>query len=250
MSEDPSQTAPTWLTERVTQGSPLRPVAPRTFSVLPAADAGAPYDRRAAVYDRVIGSSVYTRFTWGLPTDDFAKFIASSLASGSGGVALDVAAGSCLESAAAYRDNVRPTIVLDRSLAMLARGRKRVVAACGGDPDHVVYLQADALALPLRDGSIDSLVSHGAFHIFDAGEAAAREWRRVLAAAGSFHMSSLALAGRRGDRLLRALHRAGEVTDPRTPEQVSDAIAAAFGAPPALRRVGNFVFVSVDPPKR
>ncbi len=73
-------TAPTWLTERLKPGTPLRPVGPDTFSVLAPEDTGAPYDSRAAAYDRLIGMNLYNRLVWGTSRGDYARFIADACA--------------------------------------------------------------------------------------------------------------------------------------------------------------------------
>lgn len=239
--------APTFLGERLLPGVALRRVGPATFSVLPPGDVGAAYDRRAAVYDLLIGSRPYNRFMWDTAPDDYARFIGDAFTSRSDGAVLDLAAGSCLESAASYTQTDRPTIVLDRSLGMLARGEKRVNARCATPPANVVYLQADALALPFRDASFTSVVCHGALHLFDDPEQCGREWARVLAAEGTLRVSSLALAGRRGDRMLAMLERSGELATPREHEAIAEALAKGAQREASLRRQGNFAFVRLDP---
>ena len=239
--------APAWLSRLLAADAPLRGVDSGLLSVLDEADAGAPYDARAFGYDLVIGSKLYSRFVWDSSPDDYAAFISAALASRSGGVALDIAAGSCLASARCYAEEPRDTVVLDRSLGMLRRGRRRTQKLCTGDSSHLAWLQADGLALPFRDGCFETVLCHGALHLFADPVAACREWRRVLAPGGSVYVSSLVLARPRGDRLLATLHRAGEIAAPRSPGQVAAALQEGFGAAPRIEQRGNFAFARIDP---
>ena len=52
-------------------GRALRPAGAGVVSALSSADEGAPYDRRAAAYDRLIGNRVYNRLVWGASVADY-----------------------------------------------------------------------------------------------------------------------------------------------------------------------------------
>jgi SAM-dependent methyltransferase len=62
------------------------------------------------------------------------------------------------------------------------------VRAASASPAGVTFLQADALALPLRDGRADLLIDRGCFHYVDAADRIryAREAERVLRRGGQF----------------------------------------------------------------
>jgi ubiquinone/menaquinone biosynthesis C-methylase UbiE len=224
---------------------PLRELEAGLFSALDPDDEGAPYDSRAAAYDRLVASDWYSRVAWGVRPDVHTDFIARGFASEDEGRVLDVAAGSCVSSAAAYAETSRPVVVLDRSLAMLRRGRARVIALRGEVPPRIAFLQADAGALPIRSGTFASVVCHGAFHVFASPETVAAECARVLRSGGKLFASSLVRGRWLGDRYLGLLHRAGEVTRPRTPGEFSRLVESAFGASGEVDAIGNFAYLTL-----
>ena len=229
-------------------GVTLREIEPGLHSVLAEDDAGAPYDSRAAGYDWLISQRWYSGLAWGVPPAKHADFILRAVTSRSDGWLLDVAAGSCVFSAAAYARTSRPLVVLDRSLGMLRRGMARLRELEGSLPDHVAFLQADAAALPFRADAMASVLCHGALHVFPSPSDVCAEFARVLAAGGSLHVSSLVLGRWLGDRYLGLLHRAGEVTQPRVASEVAALVEAKLGVPARLEVLGNFAFLSLETP--
>jgi SAM-dependent methyltransferase len=109
----------------VTLARTLRPAGNGVLSALPPGDEGAPYDRRAAAYDRLVASPLYNRLLWRPSPRTYAAFAAEALHAGDGPL-LDVACGSGVFTAAAYRHADRPLVLADRSLAMLGRARGRL----------------------------------------------------------------------------------------------------------------------------
>lgn len=77
----------------------------------------------------------------------------------------------------------RPILAADFSRAMLSRGAKKFAARKLGAP-YAVPLEADALHLPLRDGSMDLIVSAFGFRNLANYEAGLREFHRVLKPGG------------------------------------------------------------------
>ena len=114
------------LKEVLVAGHPIRELEPSLFSALDPDDEGAPYDTRAAAYDRLVATRWYNRVAWGVPPATHTDFITRALTSEAEGWVLDVAAGSCVASASAYPKTSRPLIILDRSLGMLRRGMARL----------------------------------------------------------------------------------------------------------------------------
>lgn len=236
------------LAHRLRPDAPLRTIEPGLYSVLAERDAGAPYDRYAAAYDRAVSNATYLRIAWGLAPSDNADFIAQAFASDTEGVILDVAAGSSIDAAASYADTQRPTIVIDRSIAMLRRGRERLEARTGTHPEHVFFLQADANDLPLRDGSVTTLLCHGAYHVFPETDRLTAEWRRVLRPGGSAFVSSLVRGRWFGDRYLALLRRSGEIAPPRTRDEFTQRLAAELARPLDVEGVGNFAYARTRRP--
>jgi len=77
----------------------------------------------------------------------------------------------------------RPILAADFSRGMLARGAKKFAAHKDGAP-FAVPLEADALHLPLRSGSLDLIVSAFGFRNLANYEAGLREFNRVLKPGG------------------------------------------------------------------
>ena len=231
-----------------------REIEPGLFSVLEEGDVGAPYDRVAAFYDRAVSSPTYLRIAWGLAREDNARFIRDAIDSGDSkddskeeGWIVDVAAGTCVDAAALHARAERPTIVLDRSVAMLRRARDRVVEFCGSVPPAIFFLQADATALPFRDGSISTILCQGAYHVFPDTGAITREWTRVASPGAGLFVSSLVLGRWLGDRYLSLLRRSGEIAPPRTAEAFQTRIEEELARPFELEAVGNFAYARGRP---
>jgi demethylmenaquinone methyltransferase/2-methoxy-6-polyprenyl-1,4-benzoquinol methylase len=77
----------------------------------------------------------------------------------------------------------RPILAADFSRAMLSRGAKKFAARKPGAP-YAVSLEADALHLPLRDSSLDLIVTAFGFRNLANYEAGLREFHRVLKPGG------------------------------------------------------------------
>jgi demethylmenaquinone methyltransferase/2-methoxy-6-polyprenyl-1,4-benzoquinol methylase len=77
----------------------------------------------------------------------------------------------------------RPILAADFSRAMLSRGAKKFAARKPGAP-YAIPLEADALHLPLRDRSLDLIVTAFGFRNLANYEAGLREFHRVLKPGG------------------------------------------------------------------
>lgn len=77
----------------------------------------------------------------------------------------------------------RPILAADFSRGMLTRGAKKFFTREPGAP-YAVPLEADALHLPLRDASLDLIVSAFGFRNLANYEAGLREFHRVLKPGG------------------------------------------------------------------
>ncbi|MDQ4048248.1 MAG: class I SAM-dependent methyltransferase [Actinomycetota bacterium] len=135
-------------------GRSLRPASPEVLSALSTHDEGAPYDRRASFYDRLIGSRVYNRLAWGASVTDYRAFAAEALAADDGPF-LDAGCGTLVFTATAYRKASRPLVLVDLSLGMLRRGAERL----GDAPAMLV--QADLLDLPFAPNRFSTVACFG-----------------------------------------------------------------------------------------
>ncbi|RKY16432.1 MAG: hypothetical protein DRQ55_18025 [Planctomycetota bacterium] len=99
---------------------------------------------------------------------------------------LDVGAGTgSLTMAAAARWPDARILSLDASAGMLSVAQHRVATERGGDADRFEWLIADALAMPLADGSVDVAVSSFVIQVVADRRALLREVLRVLRPGGT-----------------------------------------------------------------
>lgn len=222
----------------VTLRRTLRPAGNGVLSALPPGDGGAPYDRRAAAYDRLVASPLYNRLLWHTTPRTYAAFAAEALHAGDGPL-LDVACGSGVFTAAAYRHAYRPLVLADRSLAMLARARGRLDRAAPA----VSFVQADLFDLPFAAGAFETVACHGALHVFDDLPEALRALRAQLAPRATLYVTSLVAETPVAARYLALLHRAGEVATPRRQADLLAHARAQFGNVTA-RRHGAMCFLT------
>ncbi len=180
---------------------------------------GAAYDRRAALYDRLVRSRAYNHLAWSSSPADYAAFAARAVASEDGPL-LDAGAGSAAATARLHAQSNRPTVLLDLSRAMLERADARIDAAGGAGAGHIRLCQADLLDPPFPPGGFTTVLAMGVAHLFEDLQALLAALRAQLAPAGELYLTSLVGETRRGRGYLRALHHAGELATPRTTDQL------------------------------
>jgi ubiquinone/menaquinone biosynthesis C-methylase UbiE len=100
---------------------------------------------------------------------------------------LDVAAGTG-HVARGFAPNVRAVVAVDATRAMLERGW---IEAKRAALRNIVFMQADATALPFVDGSFDVVVSRFALHHFEDPTVPIAEMRRVLRPGGRLAVADL-----------------------------------------------------------
>jgi SAM-dependent methyltransferase len=204
-------------------------------------EAGAPYDRRAVVYDRLVRSRLYNRIAWGSSPDEYARFAERALASSRGPV-LEAAVGSAAATAALHRRSGRPTVLVDLSRAMLERAARRLAWDADAVPARIRLVQADVTALPFAGGRFTTVLALGAAHLFeDVDDLVAPLRAQAAPDGGRVFVSSLVAETGRGRRCLEMLHRAGEVAGPRTAEELH----TALGQPDDFRVSGCMAFAVI-----
>ncbi len=101
-------------------------------------------------------------------------------------VFLDVGAGTGgLMAAAAERWPMARIVALDATAAMLSVGQRRLAQERPAELDRFEWLAADALDMPLEDGSIDAALSSFVLQLVDDRPALLAEVRRVLRPGGT-----------------------------------------------------------------
>jgi len=208
-----------------------------------------PYDRQAAGYDRLVRSPLYNRLAWSTSPDDYTRFAAAAIGSADGPL-LEVAAGSAAATAELHALSRRPTVLLDLSRAMLERAAERIAAASGhGDhdlPPHIRLVQDDLFAASFPAPGFATVLGLGLTHLFDDLPGLVTAMRRLAAPGGQLHVTGLVAETRRGRRYLKLLHRAGQVAEPRTAEELHDAL----GRPAIFHTAGCMAYatlLAVDP---
>lgn len=206
---------------------------------------GAPYDRRAVVYDRLVRSRLYNRLAWSTSPEDDAQFAAAAIASADGPL-LEVAAGSAAATAGLHAHSRRPTVLVDLSRAMLERAARHITAASDDDeqevPPHIRLVQADLLALSFPSHGFTTILGLGLTHLFDDLPGLVTALRGQLAPGGQLHLAGLVAETRRGRRYLQVLHRAGEVAEPTTAQQLH----VLLGEPAAFRTTGCMAYATLS----
>jgi SAM-dependent methyltransferase len=220
-------------------GRTLRPADGGILSALPPGDEGAPYDRRAVVYDRLIGSPLYNRLAWGTHPSQYASFATEALAAGDGPY-LDAGCGTLVFTAAAYRRATRPLVLVDRSLGMLRRGAERL----GGAPATLV--QADIHDLPFERGHFTTIGCFAMLHVLSDPWAALAGLRERLPSGGRLFASMLVADG--SAAYLKALHRAGEVGPPRRTAELATTARSLFGGSVQVGRTGSMAWLRATAP--
>jgi ubiquinone/menaquinone biosynthesis C-methylase UbiE len=214
------------------------------YSVLPDASQTHHYDRRATVYDWIVGSRLYNSIMWGSAPRDYVAFARQAVDSSRNGKFLDAGCGSLLFTASTYLQTDRQIVAFDQSLAMLRRARTRLLKAAGGMPQHIILLQADLSDLPFRPASFHTVLCLNVLHQFAAPTALLQNLKRLLSDEGQLFLTSLLLNDRFiGDQYLSALYTMREFVPPRTRSELRSILTEALQREVTYTQKGNMAFV-------
>jgi len=233
------------FTKILTDNQAVKLVEDDIYSVLADPAIEHHYDRRAAVYDFLVGTRFYGWVAWGSYPIDYFSFARESFTSGAGGRFLDVGCGSLIFTAASYLESDRTIVAFDESLAMLRRARKRLLKLAGAVPERVVLLQGDLADLPFRPNSFQTVLCMNVLHHIEDAAALTANLKRLLTYDGHLHLTSLVYNNRFiGDRYLKALHATGEFARPRSSLELRRILNQTLGENIAYRVKGNMAFAS------
>jgi ubiquinone/menaquinone biosynthesis C-methylase UbiE len=236
---------PQVLTETLRGEENARLVEDQIWNVLPEDAEEAEYDSFGRSYERLVQFKPYTRLMWAADVADWTAYAQEAVDSAEDGPLLDVACGTLTFTAPAYTAARRPIVLLDRSLTMLQMARERLAQSGAGE--RAVLVVGDGLDLAFLDGAFNTVACHGALHHFEDVEGAVRELARCVAPGGQLYMTSLVDTGRWFARkYMEQMKRMGHFATIRTPDEVTDAVARATGAPLDVRIKGNMIYVRVD----
>jgi ubiquinone/menaquinone biosynthesis C-methylase UbiE len=200
----------------------LRYIEPHIYSLYSDNEETNEYDRTGAAgfYDFVLCNRVYNRLVWGYPPKDYTQLCQRALNSSADGWVLDAGCGSLAFTAKAYLDySKRPIVFLDQSINLIKRAKSRLIKLNGNVPDNMIFLHGDALELPFKPKSFDTIISINLLHVLEDIEKILNQLNRVLADGGTISFTSLVLNNRLADRYFQAIASTGAAI-PRTTEQL------------------------------
>ena len=225
------------LAPLIASGRSLRETTTGLPSALSEDEQAAHYDRRAAMYDRLIGSTLYNRIIWGASPRDYAAFAAEALASDDGPV-LEVGCGTAVFTHSVYGDAAREVVLVDRSLAMLERARPRL------EGTGATLLQAELLDLPFTPGHFGTVCCFAVLHVLDDPWTALSAIREQLAPDGRLFCSMLVRdRGGISRPYMAGLRRRGELGEPRTEAELATAARELFGSSAEVERTGSMAWL-------
>ncbi len=229
------------------QPGAVREIGPRFYTALPEVAAAAPYDRKAVVYDAIVGRSLYHRLLWGTSARAYSRFARAAFDAAGDGCFAEAGCGSLLFTAPMYREPRGAFALLtDRSVQMLRRAARRLGSDDGSSPDGVAFLHSDIAALPVRAGMFSSILCLNVLHVPCDAEAITAEFSRVLIPGrGRLFVSSLVRSGRWPDACMAALHRAGELAAPVTVDELQRRVAGRWAVVESAAVQGNMCYLVV-----
>lgn len=207
-------TAAERIGDTLAEGVSIRSVGPGIFSVFSEGEGPcSSYDRMfGTLYDTVACNRLYNRLVWGYSIDEYTCLCRKALAEGAGGWMLDAGCGSLAFTARVYAAEPQtPVVCLDRSLKLLKTARGRLVRKAGRMPENLVFLHADALALPFSPGVFDSIFCLNLLHVIERIEDAVAGLCRSARPGSPLFFTTLIKSGRTADRYLKRWADAGEL---------------------------------------
>ncbi|AET67987.1 methylase involved in ubiquinone/menaquinone biosynthesis [Desulfosporosinus orientis DSM 765] len=231
------------LSELLQNNVNLRLSEPHIYTVYQNTEVANSYDTGFGnIYDWVACNPLYNRFIWGYSIAKFASFDYEALTSSNKGYVLDLGCGSLAFTAQTYiQYSDRPVVLIDQSLKMLKIAKSRLIQINGKVPDNMVFINADALQLPFKPNSFNTIISLNLLHCLDDINKLMIGLKNVLSTDGKMYFSTLVKGNRVGDRYLKALGNAGKLV-PRNIDQ----LRAVLDEPQRSIRydlIGNMAFI-------
>ncbi len=234
---------PPQLEEIIQENRTLRVVEDGIYSVLENSAHNHLYDRRATLYDLVVGTRLYNRVMWGTSPSDYVEFACCAVESHGDGLFLDAGCGSLPFTARAYIESRRQIIAFDQSLEMLRRARRRLLKLAGRAPSHIFLLQADLDDIPLRPESFSTILCMNVLHHVASAAELIGNLKTLLTDSGQLYMTSLVTNNRKiGDSYLKALYKAGDFVRPRSSDELEKLFGESLKRKQIYRTKGNMAF--------
>jgi len=231
------------LAELLLDKGSLRLIEPHIYSVFQNIEVANSYDTEFGnIYDWVACNPLYNRLIWGYSITKFASLAHDALTSSKKGYVLDLGCGSLAFTANTYiQYSDRSVILIDQSLKMLRIAKLRLTKLNGKVPDNMIFLHADALALPFRPNSFNTIISLNLLHCLDDIKKLMIGLKNVLSEDGKMYFSTLVKGNRVGDRYLNALGNSGKLV-PRNIDKLR-AVFDELHMPIKYDLFGNMAFI-------
>ena len=231
------------LSQLLLKDANLRLIEPQIYSVSLNTEEPNFFDKLARFYDLVICNPFYNRLVWGYSVTSYATFIQQSLISSSDGWILDAGCGSLAFTAKTYiKYSERPVVLLDQSLKLLKIAKSRIIKLNGNVPTNMVFIHGDALQLPFKPESFNTIISLNLLHVLNDLDIAIQGFRNVMTAKGTMSFTTLVKNDRLADKYFERFEKAGEVIARNIGE--IQAVFDALGMPLKYNIVGNLAFIN------
>ena len=109
-------------------------------------------------------------------------------------------------------------------------------------PDNMVFIHGDALQLPFKPESFNTIISLNLLHVLNDLNIAIQCLRNVLASKGEMSFTTLVKNNRLADKYFEKFEKAGEVVARNIGEIL--AVFDALGMPIKYNIVGNLAFIN------
>jgi len=223
----------------------VRLVEEDIYSVLPAVQQTYQYDKKAAIYDFVVGSSLYNRVMWGDSPNNYIAFARRAINSHPNGWLIDAGCGSMLFTAEAYLESRRPIIACDQSLDMLRQARAHLSKSANSVPKHIFLVQADLSDIPFRADSFQTVLSMNVLHHYADAGGLVLKLKNLLTESGCLYLTSLVTNNRfPGDHYLSALHNKGWLVQPRLKDDLAKLLQESLRTQMRFWTTGNMAYAT------
>jgi len=239
------------LKEVIEDSRTVRLVETDIYSVVPDIQQTYQYDKKAATYDFVVGTSLYNRVMWGDSPKNYLAFARQAINSHPNGWLMDAGCGSMLFTAEAYLQSRRPIIACDQSLDMLRRARARLSKFANPIPQHIFLIQADLSDIRFRPLSFQTVLSMHVLHHFADVAGLVLKLKNLLTEDGCIYLTSLVTSNRfPGDHYLSALHKMGWLVQPKTKDELKELLQECLRTEIRFWTEGNMAYATTETPHR
>ena len=233
------------LSEIISTNVTIRLIEPHIYSVSSSDENINSYDKMGSIYDSVACNRFYNRLVWGYWTSNYHSLCENALNSSKSGWVLDAGCGSLAFTAKTYVNySQRPIILLDQSIVMLKMAKTRLIRLNGEVPANMLFMHGDALKLPFKPKSFNTIISMNLLHVFEDVTKVIAGVKNVLQDKGTMAFSTLVLNDRFADKYLHMLAKTGEVV-PRNVTQLLEAFNG-LDVPIKYSIRGNLCFITAD----